>query len=55
MVRCVAIDVSAIFDQMLFLHWFNGGNIRDLGRVFRVRDRPVYLQEVSLSRVNPIL
>ena len=44
-----------IFDELWFLT--TGplvGNIRDLRRVFRVRE-PVYLREALLSRINSIL
>ena len=39
--------------QLIFL-WSNGNYTRDLRRVFRVKELPVYLRE-ALSRVNPIL
>ena len=36
-------------------HWSNRNFSRDLRRVFRVKELPVYLREALLSRINPIL
>ena len=36
-------------------HWSTRKNIRDPRRVFRLSERPVYLREASLSRINKIL
>ena len=47
---------SAIFDEMWLLT--TGPMVkknRDLHRVFRVKELPVYLREALLSRINPIL
>ena len=36
-------------------HWSNGNYTRDLRRVFRMKERSVYLREASPSRINQIL
>ena len=44
------------FDELwVFDHWSNGKYTRDLCRVFRVKELPVYLPEALLSRINPSL
>ena len=55
-VRCVAIDLPAIFDEMWFLTTAPMVLTPcDLRRLFRVKQLPVYLREALLSRVNPFL
>ena len=46
---CCILSVCHFFD-----HLSNGKYTRDLCRVFRVRELPVYLREALLSRINPI-
>ena len=56
MIRRVAIDLPAIFDEMWFLTTSPMINnyTHDLRRVVRVKELPVYLREALPSRMNPI-
>ena len=55
-VRCVAIDLPAIFDEMWVSgRWSSGNYTSDVRRVFRVKELPVYHREALPSRINPIL
>ena len=41
-----------LFDELWFCgQWFTRKNIRDLGRIFQVREQLVYFREVSLSQI----
>ena len=50
-VRRVTFYLSVVVSD----HWSNGNFSRDLRRVFRVKELPVYLREALWSRRNPIL
>ena len=55
-VRCVAIDFLAIFDEMWFFdRWSSGKCTHDPRRASREKELRDFLQETSLSRTNPIL